>query len=231
MAPTVQLAQRAPAPENGARDTHRVPLPVEDLTLSTFRVEQLAVLHVGPIDLSLTDGECLVLRGPSGSGKSLLLRAMADLLPHTGHLLLDGKPSESFRGHQWRRQVAYLPAHSQWWFDTVGEHFPAAVDRRDLAALDLPADVLAWDVTRCSTGERQRLGILRLLANTPRVLLLDEPTASLDRDNIRRVEDLIDAYRQAHDAPVIWVSHDREQATRIADQVMQLQDGRLAAAA
>ncbi len=212
------------------REWHACAPPLAEVTvLSTFVAQQLAILHVGPVDLRLDAGRCVVLRGPSGSGKSLLLRAMADLLPHRGRLLLDDRPCESFRAHEWRRRVGYLPAHGQWWFDRVGEHF-ADPDTVDVGALALAADIMDWDMARCSTGERQRLAILRLLANRPRVLLLDEPTASLDRDNTRRVEALIADYRAAEGAPVVWVSHDREQAKRIADQILVLEHGKLAAA-
>ena len=84
-----------------------------------------------------------------------------------------------------------------------------------------------WTVSDCSTGERQRLGILRCLSNKPRALLLDEPTASLDPENISRVEQLILEYVKNNKVPVIWVSHSREQIQRIAGVHYKMKDGKL----
>jgi ABC-type iron transport system FetAB ATPase subunit len=85
-------------------------------------------------------------------------------------------------------------------------------------------DVLGWDVARCSTGEKQRLAILRLLCNAPRALLLDEPTASLDQANISQVEALLCDYARDSAAPVLWVSHDARQQQRVAQRLMRIRD-------
>ena len=82
-------------------------------------------------------------------------------------------------------------------------------------------------VARLSSGEKQRLALMRLLANRPQVLLLDEPTANLDPENTRRVEAVITEYRRAHKAVVIWVSHDPEQVTRVANRYYEMTNGAL----
>ena len=181
---------------------------------------------VGPIDLDLPAGECVALFGPSGTGKTLLLRAIADLDPQQGELRLDGVEHLAMSGPEWRRQVAYLPAESGWWADRVSDHF-GAVEATALDRLGFQAATLDWAVARLSSGERQRLAILRLLANRPAVLLLDEPTANLDPQSAQRVEALIAEYLAESGAAVLWVSHDPAQRERVASRQLRLEHGRL----
>jgi ABC-type iron transport system FetAB ATPase subunit len=187
----------------------------------------LRVDGVGPVDVWLAPGECLVLCGPSGAGKSRMLRAIADLDVHEGRVSCQGTAAEELAPSEWRRRVGMLAADSQWWRDRVGEHFDAPPPPGELQALDLDESLLREPVARLSSGERQRFALLRLLANRPRVLLLDEPTANLDPDNVTRVESLIADYISATDAAALWVSHDPLQMTRVAHRRMRLETGRL----
>jgi ABC-type iron transport system FetAB ATPase subunit len=193
--------------------------------LATLDIRNLRTLHVGPVSFAVEPGECVSLWGPSGAGKSLLLRACADLDPHEGEVSLDTTPQSSISGPDWRRQVGYLPSESAWWEATVGEHM--TVDADALAALGFGADVLDWEVARLSSGERQRLALLRLLAGAPRALLLDEPTANLDPDATEAVEGLLARYAAEHAAPLLWVSHDAEQRQRVAARSLRIVNGRL----
>ena len=200
--------------------------------MSRLRIEALRYLTYGPVDLAVETAECVALTGPSGAGKTLMLRAIADLDPHDGRMFLDEAESATLDAPVWRRQVAMLPAESRWWRDTVGEHF-GADGRSDraiaglLGDLGFSHDVMAWQVSRMSTGERQRLALARLLANRPCALLLDEPTAGLDAENVRRAEELIARYRCAAGAPVLWVSHDAHQVARVANRHFVMSDGTL----
>lgn len=180
---------------------------------SLLELEGLHRPAIGPVSLRVAAGECICISGPSGAGKSQLLRAIADLDPHDGEVWLSGQPAESIAPPEWRRQVGLLPPESSWWLPQVADHFPATAP---LAEVGLADSILDQPVSRLSSGERQRLALLRLLANRPRVLLLDEPTANLDPDNTRRVEAVIAAYRESQGAAVIWVSHDRGQAARVS---------------
>jgi ABC-type iron transport system FetAB ATPase subunit len=190
-------------------------------------VAGLRVDGVGPVDLWLAPGECLVLSGPSGAGKSRLLCAIADLDVHQGSVSCRGTAAEALAPSEWRRRVGMLAADSQWWGDRVDEHFRAPPPADALEALDLDARLLDAPVARLSSGERQRFALLRLLANRPRVLLLDEPTANLDPDNVGRVENLIADYTLSENAAVLWVSHDPLQISRVAHRRMRMQGGRL----
>src|SRR5436309_5296472 len=108
-----------------------------------------------PASFSLSAGEALGVRGPSGAGKTLLLRAVADLDPNEGLVSLDGCDRSTIAGPEWRRLVGYVPAEPGWWADTVGEHFrewAAAV--AVIKDLGLPEEARAWPITPLSTGER-----------------------------------------------------------------------------
>jgi ABC-type iron transport system FetAB ATPase subunit len=129
-------------------------------------------------------------------------------------------------GPHWRRQVGLLPAESQWWFDVVGDHF-AQRQCPWLAALGFAPETLDWPVSRLSSGQKLRLALARLLMNRPQVLLLDEPTSSLDQHTTRAVEDLVAQYRRETGAAVLWVSHDPAQARRVASRHFRLTGGRL----
>ena len=192
-----------------------------------LRLKGFRTHHVGPIDLTVGAGECVCLRGASGSGKTLLLRALADLDPHEGEALLDDAACSTMPAPVWRRKVMLVTAESHWWADTVGEHFPDAYDADRLRELDLSPDALGWEVARCSTGERQRLALLRALALEPLAMLLDEPTGNLDPETTAAVEQLLEHYRAVHQAPMLWVSHDASQAERVARRAFVLDDGAL----
>ncbi|MEO5703131.1 MAG: ATP-binding cassette domain-containing protein [Gammaproteobacteria bacterium] len=170
--------------------------------------------------------ECVCLEGPSGAGKTLLLRAIADLDLHQGRVYLDDIERNTISGSAWRRQVGLLPAESQWWRDTVGEHFEHT-DHDLLDRLGFDNEVMTWQVSRLSSGERQRLALVRMLSLHPRVLLLDEPTASLDPDNVQRVEEVIKHYRNHQPAAVLWVSHDPQQIARVANRSLYINKGQL----
>ncbi len=192
-----------------------------------FAVNALRSEHFGPVSVKLRMQERVVVTGPSGSGKSLFLRALADLDPNEGEVLLDSVSRQDFTPAQWRRTVGLLPAESHWWAPTVGEHFAPLENNQLFPQLGFASEVMDWSVARLSSGERQRLALLRVLANRPRVLLLDEPTANLDKTNVRRVETLIRTYVEDNGACVLWVSHSKSQARRVADRVIQFSAGRL----
>ncbi len=185
------------------------------------------------VDLDIDAGELVFLSGPSGSGKSLLLRAIADLDPHEGEVWLGAEARSGMAPPLWRRRVGLLPAESFWWGETVGEHLPrggSAAQITDwLQALGFAPDVLTWSVMRLSTGERQRLALVRLLAQQPEALLLDEATANLDPANRDQVERLIETYRRLNQTSVLWVSHDPAQRQRLGARAYVIRDGLLVA--
>jgi len=187
----------------------------------------------GPFDFAVPAGGCAVISGPSGSGKSLFLRMIADLDPNTGEVRLNGTERQSMGGPAWRQMVPYVPAEAGWWLDDVAAHF--APDKRD-AARQLAADFGLVEgqfdapVARLSTGERQRLAVIRALVLDAPALLLDEPTSALDQDAAGRVEAALKA-RLQKGCVIVMVSHDAGQAARLRADHYLMVERKLARAA
>ena len=189
------------------------------MSAGDLRLDEVTIRDVQPVSFTVPAGTCVGLCGPSGIGKSSLLRAVADMEPHGGRLFLGETESQTLSASQWRRRVGLLPSESMWWSDEVRAHF-LCPDKVRPEVLGLRPDVLSWPVKRLSSGERQRLALLRLLDREPEALLLDEPTANLDGTSTERVETVIRDYAREHGAPVIWVGHSVAQLRRVSHRVL-----------
>jgi ABC-type iron transport system FetAB ATPase subunit len=189
-------------------------------------MQNINIPGLEPISFKVDAGECVGVSGDSGCGKTRLLRAIADMDVCDGKVCIDELCQQELAGHEWRKTVCLLPAESQWWFDTVEPHFSDT--DVGFSQLGFETEVRQWQLARCSSGEKQRLAILRMLANKPRVLLLDEPTANLDAENTDKVESLITDYLANNNAMAIWVSHNHAQLRRVStDKHFDLSEGRL----
>src|SRR4030081_1960253 len=192
-------------------------------------VKDLRSAFAGPFELNLGTGACAAVTGPSGSGKSLFLRMIADLDPNEGQGWLNGRERASMPAPEWRQQATYVSAESGWWADMVIEHF--ALNRRSEAAalatrLGLRADLLDAPIAQLSTGEKQRFSLVRALLPAPPVLLLDEPTGPLDEESVARVEALLQE-RMATGTSILLVTHDSNQAERLGDQRYRMVAGHM----
>ncbi|WP_052697814.1 ABC transporter ATP-binding protein [Luteibacter yeojuensis] len=195
-----------------------------------LHIESLRGPHVGPLSFAVARGECIAVMGASGAGKTQLLRLVADLDPGEGRASLDGVPRDAIPAPAWRHKVMFVPAVSGWWAATVAEHFDEAVRDDALSlctAMRLPAGIMARDLTGLSTGERQRLALVRAIVRKPGVLLLDEPTSGLDAETAEAVEACLGELRASHGVAMVWVTHDASQAARVAGKVYRIIGGAL----
>ena len=194
-----------------------------------MKIRRLTRPGIAPVDLELADGECIAIGGPSGAGKSLLMRAIVDLDPNQGEVSLDGRFRTDVPAPEWRHAVVYVPAEAGWWADRVAAHFPD-VDKA-LALMDrlgLTKDALDWEIARLSTGEKQRLAMVRAFLAAPKVMLLDEPTSGLDPEATARVESVL-LERLGQGVGMILITHDAGQAARMASRRFHMEAGVLTA--
>lgn len=180
------------------------------------------------LDLHLPPGTTLVVRGASGAGKTLLLRALAGLDPLDGGALsLGGGSPDSVGWTRWRRRVRLVAQVPPVFPGTPGELWQrlrgfsalagAVDDPRPLATrLGLDDGALDRGWSALSGGERQRVSLALALASRPDVLLLDEPTSALDEAASRAAEELL------RGRSCVWVTHDPVQAERVADATLWL---------
>jgi putative ABC transport system ATP-binding protein len=183
-------------------------------------------------------GEVLALVGPSGAGKSSLLRLLNRLdEPTQGAVYLHGADYRTLEPRELRRKVGMVTQRPYLFPGTVADNLrfgPAQRGERlpDAAVADLLARVglegyADRGVANLSGGEMQRVSVARTLANSPLVLLLDEPTSALDDDAKREVEALVRAIVHEQGLGCVMVTHDRDQAARLADRALALAGGRV----
>ena len=184
-------------------------------------LEGVSFLGLGPFSFQVAGGEKVTMQGASGLGKSQLLRAIVDLTPFSGSVQFGDLETTQIPPQQLRKKIGYLPATAAWWHDSIPPHFKEP-DKLPLAELAFDSSILTKEMHQLSSGEKQRLGLLRLLENEPDFLLLDEPTASLDPANVGLMEDFIAAYCKKTGAGYLWVSHDPAQAKRMGQRSLQL---------
>ena len=186
--------------------------------------------------VSVSPASILTIQGASGSGKSTMLRAIATLIPMSeGTILFEGREVHELGITEYRRRVAYVPQLPAMFEGDVAENLRAGprfrgavLGRAEVIALiervGLDADLLGREASELSGGERLRVALARALANEPRVLLLDEPTAALDPAAANVVLDLVLTLAESGTA-ILAVTHSVEHAARLGGTRYRMTSG------
>ncbi len=225
------------------------PSPKADPAVSSFI--QIRGLHksfdtqkvLRGVDLDISRGETLVLVGPSGEGKSVLLKHIIGLLcPDDGRITFDGTPLTGLKERQLapiRRRIGYLFQNSAL-FDsfTVAQNvaFPlvesgmkdqAEIDSRVQEALDVVelGEHKNKMPINLSGGMRKRVGIARAIVGRPEIILYDEPTAGLDPIVTDVIDNLIRRLQKRYHVTSVVITHDMASVFKIADRVVMLKNG------
>jgi cobalamin transport system ATP-binding protein len=198
------------------------------------------------VDLGVAEGEWVALIGPNGAGKTTLLRAIARLVPFSGSIELDGRDTAGLGRAELARLLAVVPQEPSTppWM-TVGEYVllgrtphlgPLAKeglrDRGAAAEALARLDLLGYADRRLGTlsgGEKQRVVVARALAQEAPIVLLDEPTASLDIGHQQQALELLDALRAESGLTLVAAMHDLTLAAQYADRMVLLDEGRVVA--
>jgi len=195
------------------------------------------------VSFTLAEGEAMCVLGPNGGGKTTLFRTILGLLaPHAGEIVFEGKNLSSLSRPEIARRIGYVPqGHAAYFaysvkemvlmgrtahlgaFAAPGRHDHEVADR-SLEALGI-AHLAAKPITEVSGGERQLAMVARALAQEPRLLVMDEPTASLDFGNQVRVLERIQNLKEKNIA-ILFSSHDPDHAFLGAQKAMLLGEGR-----
>jgi putative ABC transport system ATP-binding protein len=197
------------------------------------------------VSVAIFSGQRLALVGPSGAGKTLLLRSLAMLDPlDTGQVRWMGGPVHRGDVPEFRSRVVYLhqrPPLSDGAVEAIlRQPFDLKTHRRkrfDMGQVNDYLDSLGRDTSfltkqsrDLSGGECQIVMLIRVLQLNPQILLLDEPTAALDPPTARRAEELISLWVQEDPSQraVVWASHTTDQVEWISEEILRLEGGRLA---
>jgi ABC-type methionine transport system ATPase subunit len=218
---------------------NHVHLELKNVSKAVFRKvnnTRVRTQILGSLDLNVNKGELVTIMGASGSGKSTLLRLINRLSEiDSGTILLNGNDIRSLVPMELRRKIGMVFQVPVTFKGSVRDNLAFGINlwggNTGIETLSndagIPEDLLDADAGQLSIGEKQRVCIARALANQPEILLLDEPTSSLDALSAGRIEKLLLGLQKERDLTILWVTHEKEQVERIGGRRLILRDGRL----
>ena len=228
-----------PLPGGEQRLADHEPLTIEASELEVLSPEGVSL--VGPLSFTLAAGQKTLLIGQTGSGKSSLLAALLGFLPYRGSLKVQGIELSTLAMPQWRQQIAWLGQNPKLIHGSLRDNLTLGRQASEQQLLDAMTQARALDILQekgwdyligdgaagLSVGQAQRLALARALLFPSRLLLLDEPTASLDSDNEQQILAALPPLLRGRTS--LMVSHRLDQIDE-ADQLLLLGQGQLLAA-
>lgn len=192
------------------------------------------------IHLTVEKGTIVTVTGPSGGGKSTLLKMMGMLIsPTSGTIYYKDQDMLDYEPTEYRKEVSYFFQNAVLFDDTVRENlsFPARIreDRFDearakngLETVQLPASYIDKPIKDLSGGERQRVALIRNLMYPPKVLLMDEVTSSLDKENREIIISFIQQLNKNEEVTILWITHNQDEIDA-SNEVITIIDGEVEA--
>jgi len=229
------MLDRSPSPQNDSKDDVAPAAsenPLLPLETKKLRLDIDGKRLIDDIDLRLVAADLTIVMGQNGAGKSLLLRLLHGLIaPTAGEVIWGGEvmgdPIRRRQAMVFQRPVLLRRSVAANIDFVLNLRQKSKVNRRDalLAEVGL-SDKAAQPARLLSGGEQQRLALARALAHDPKILFMDEPTASLDPASVVLIETIVKTL-QSRGTKVVFVTHDLGQARRLADEILFLHDGHI----
>lgn len=208
-------------------------LSIKDLT---YKADNTQILN--GITLDILKGECISIVGQSGSGKSTLLKLCSDLIPATsGELYFEGKNYKEYSPLELRRKISYCVQLPHLFGEKVIDNleFPFKVRKKQmdkdrvielLRRFNLDESFLGKEVKALSGGEKQRIALIRNFIFEPDIILLDEATAALDKENAKVIEEYVRELN-SKGVTVLWITHSKEQSEGIFNKRISIDEGKI----
>ncbi|MGL4913815.1 MAG: ABC transporter ATP-binding protein [Romboutsia sp.] len=193
---------------------------------------------INNINLEINEGDCISLIGPSGSGKSTLLKILSDLIsPTKGNIFFKEKNYTEYEPTQLRKKISYCIQTPHLFGDTVYDNvsYPFIIRKEEICEktilkfmekFNLDSNYLYKSVNSLSGGEKQRVALIRNLMFKPDILLLDEVTSALDKENSIIVQNYIKELN-SQGVTIIWVTHNIKQSSSIFNKRISMEQGNI----
>ena len=209
----------------------------EKLKIENLNLEIGTVKILKDISFTVQKKEIIALLGPSGSGKSSLLKSINMLnTPSCGQIKYHNNDIQEISPMALRKKIGYVLQKPTLFGNDVMENlkYPCELHQKVfdinlvefyLKKVNLKPDILEKKPNELSGGEQQRISLVRTLLLEPEIILLDEVTSALDEDNTLLIEELIKYENENNELTVIFISHNNEQAKRLAQKVIYMEEG------